>query len=916
MAARRVYHHKAYRLASALVALLLCALGFVEPGRTGEPYPSAWVPALELACLVFFAWDCALQYVYLEPRIYVTKKWTIAKAALVPVNFIALVAIYTTAQWSFSWVRLTRPVFLLERFRNVRRIAASIISATPKILSVGAMLGMANILFGVLGFVLLAGIDGDQCTAFAGNPRPPGGCSAFLSADKGGCSDYFASLFDSMTQFFVLTTTANFPEVMLPAYRCSPGYAVLFVSYVLLSTFFLLNLTLAATYIEFKALTQRKVLARYSNIFDGVDLAFERLLLPRGRTYRGVSARVWADFFCLLHPSTPRAAAMELFRSVDGEGSGFVFSMEFRRMVVFFGRLKVKPARKSGRRRGLVSKLGSSSRAVTRALGLRGATESSEGDGHEAGEAEAPATGGAAAAAAGAGSGPRRVSFAAGVAAGPRGEASAPAAGAADPSMMGQGGAIQQRSLLFRLFKPLLSCWKYALAAPPDEDDEDDYDDDDDNDDDDDEEVGVAGGSHAIVLINAGAVLAELAITPSTGASYSQRGGAESLIEVLQYGSLAVFLVEVLLKLWAFGLARYARNAFNRIDMFLALAAVGGTALEVGLMSNTGEAQWASAITFVRTLRILRPLRTIAGFGTTVRAFLDIIPVLGQYVTVLAAVFYGFAVVGVAAFAGKLSPDDPDVQASAYGVRGFYPYNFNSLGSAMTSLFYLMVVNDWPVLMEGCVAAARTNWARAFFVCFYLVTVVLVLNVLVAFIIESFALQKARIQTEDDAATARLQARQRAITGKSKRVSMGEGSLWRRRMLESDTNSIGNAPAAGDELRSPHAALLAADDRLGMDASAVDPRVVRAAMAVAGWQAVPAGSEWRLALARAGCGLSQFRVKPARSPFDIYDSLYRDAIHEEFPLTFSVGWRGPGEGSGAATSREAFSASPRIEARG
>lgn len=333
-------------------------------------------------------------------------------------------------------------------------------------------------------------------------------------------------------------------------------------------------------------------------------------------------------------------------------------------------------------------------------------------------------------------------------------------------------------------------------------------------------------------------------------------------------------------------------------------------------MSNTGEAQWASAITFVRTLRILRPLRTIAGFGTTVRAFLDIIPVLGQYVTVLAAVFYGFAVVGVAAFAGKLSPDDPDVQASAYGVRGFYPYNFNSLGSAMTSLFYLMVVNDWPVLMEGCVAAARTNWARAFFVCFYLVTVVLVLNVLVAFIIESFALQKARIQTEDDAATARLQARQRAITGKSKRVSMGEGSLWRRRMLESDTNSIGNAPAAGDELRSPHAALLAADDRLGMDASAVDPRVVRAAMAVAGWQAVPAGSEWRLALARAGCGLSQFRVKPARSPFDIYDSLYRDAIHEEFPLTFSVGWRGPGEGSGAATSREAFSASPRIEARG
>ena len=51
-------------------------------------------------------------------------------------------------------------------------------------------------------------------------------------------------------------------------------------------------------------------------------------------------------------------------------------------------------------------------------------------------------------------------------------------------------------------------------------------------------------------------------------------------------------------------------------------------------------------------------------------------------------------------------------------------------GSSLVVLFALMAVNNWVIIMEGCVAGTNTG-ARLYFITFYGVTVVLVLNVLV-----------------------------------------------------------------------------------------------------------------------------------------------------------------------------------------
>jgi two pore calcium channel protein len=59
----------------------------------------------------------------------------------------------------------------------------------------------------------------------------------------------------------ILLTTANFPDVMLPAYYENYFYMAFFVIYLLVGLFFLMNLLLASVFIKFKERFERKIAA-------------------------------------------------------------------------------------------------------------------------------------------------------------------------------------------------------------------------------------------------------------------------------------------------------------------------------------------------------------------------------------------------------------------------------------------------------------------------------------------------------------------------------------------------------------------------------------------------------------------------------------------------------------------------------
>ena len=72
-------------------------------------------------------------------------------------------------------------------------------------------------------------------------------------------------------------------------------------------------------------------------------------------------------------------------------------------------------------------------------------------------------------------------------------------------------------------------------------------------------------------------------------------------------------------------------------------------------------------------------------------------------------------------------------------VSGEYYYlnNFQNMASAGVTLFELTVVNNWFIIMEGHTIVSGTEMARAFFMIFYIFSMV-VMTIIVAFILEAF----------------------------------------------------------------------------------------------------------------------------------------------------------------------------------
>lgn len=70
----------------------------------------------------------------------------------------------------------------------------------------------------------------------------------------------FPTFWEGFWSMFVLLTTANYPDVMLPAYRQSRADAIFFIFYLIVGLFLLLNLLLAIFYSNYKANVESAVM--------------------------------------------------------------------------------------------------------------------------------------------------------------------------------------------------------------------------------------------------------------------------------------------------------------------------------------------------------------------------------------------------------------------------------------------------------------------------------------------------------------------------------------------------------------------------------------------------------------------------------------------------------------------------------
>ncbi|MGK7296968.1 MAG: ion transporter [Candidatus Wenzhouxiangella sp. M2_3B_020] len=168
---------------------------------------------------------------------------------------------------------------------------------------------------------------------------------------------------------------------------------------------------------------------------------------------------------------------------------------------------------------------------------------------------------------------------------------------------------------------------------------------------------------------------------------------------------LAVFVVEILVKLFAFGF-RFFRSGWNVFDFFV----VG-----IALVPAAGPLEVLRAL---RILRVLRLLSQVERLRKIIESLMRALPGMGWTALLLVLVFYIFAVMGTMMF------------------RESFPEYWGTLGRSFFSLFQIMTLESWssaiarPMLEEIPLA-----WM--YFVPFILVSSFMVLNLFIAIIVSA-----------------------------------------------------------------------------------------------------------------------------------------------------------------------------------
>lgn len=201
------------------------------------------------------------------------------------------------------------------------------------------------------------------------------------------------------------------------------------------------------------------------------------------------------------------------------------------------------------------------------------------------------------------------------------------------------------------------------------------------------------------------------------------------LIHLLDKICLAVFVVELVAKLVAYGLT-FWRNGWRIFD-FLVVA--------VALVPGAGP--WA-VLRSLRVLRVLRLLTIVPSLRRVVAAFLHAIPGLMGVIAVMLIIFYTGGVLATTLYSQS------------------FPEFFGDLSKSLYSLFQIMTLDSWHSQIVRPMVEAEPS-AGPFFLVFVVVTSFTVLNLFIGIIVTAMQ-EMADAEKEAEAAKAETKARKEA----------------------------------------------------------------------------------------------------------------------------------------------------------
>ncbi|KAL0482997.1 two pore calcium channel protein 1 [Acrasis kona] len=286
-----IYNHRIIRSATLLIILIHLCLAIFEP-----PYAVVHISINKLAL-----WELAI-IVYLCIRMgiwmgvygmdnFKTNKWKILKVILLVVTFVETAFCVVYPQ-TFRITRIVRPFFMAEHVSALRGRITLIFKTIRKIPEF-FLLMILNVLF----FTLMA------YTLFRNNAEDP----------------YFKDIFESFLSIFILQTTANYPDVTIPAVKMNPINSIFFITFLAIQLYFIFNLNIATVFNVYQEERQAKNLSDYVRKRVAMTAAFRTL----DQDHTGyINVESFIDLFLCVRPLSNPEKAKRKFAAEDPNKTG------------------------------------------------------------------------------------------------------------------------------------------------------------------------------------------------------------------------------------------------------------------------------------------------------------------------------------------------------------------------------------------------------------------------------------------------------------------------------------------------------------------------------------------------------------------------------------------------------------------
>ncbi|KAM3931569.1 two pore channel protein 2-like [Leptodactylus fuscus] len=228
------YNHWAMQVATYICITVDLALAiFEEPAVYQLPFLATAI--VEVFCLLAF-FGRLVHFSKVTPR---NVFWKDTKNICVMVTiFLNLVDLIIYGSLLIAhihivrWSRVLRPIYLVNfaESRQIRRAFRSIRNTLPEILYVFLLFMFSVLMFSLMAQKLfeprnLVTVDGER---------------------------YFGNFLEGVFNLYVLVTTANSPDVMMPAYDYSGWYSIFFIAYIILNTYIFMSVFLAVVYNNYR----------------------------------------------------------------------------------------------------------------------------------------------------------------------------------------------------------------------------------------------------------------------------------------------------------------------------------------------------------------------------------------------------------------------------------------------------------------------------------------------------------------------------------------------------------------------------------------------------------------------------------------------------------------------------------------